>query len=309
MKKFIKKIVLFALFSLLFFLIVLFIWGSYLPDAFKPNMNYRIGSYGHTFSRLKEVEQVKEVNVLFVGSSHAYRGFDTRIFENQGIRSFNLGSGSQTPLQTKLLLDRYLDQLNPQILVYEVYPATFDLDGVESSLDIIANIELHSDAIKMAFKINHLKVYQTLLYGMMRELFNLNDGFYESIQKDHDTYIKGGFVEKELQYYQPNEQYQETWNFRSDQLEEFDEILKMMEQRNIKVILVYAPITSGLYKSYTNHQEFDSLMSERAEYYNFNGVLQLQDTLHFYDSHHLNQKGVEIFNQKLIQIIKQDHLN
>ena len=158
MRKFIKKISLFILFSSLFYLIVLFVWASYLPDAFKPNINYRIGSYGHSFSRLKEVEQAKDVDIVFVGSSHAYRGFDPRIFKKEGFSCFNLGSGSQTPFQTKLLLDRYLDQLNPHVLVYEVYPATFTLDGVESAVDLLSNGKIDEYSIEMAWDINHLKV-------------------------------------------------------------------------------------------------------------------------------------------------------
>jgi hypothetical protein len=34
--------------------------------------------------------------------------------------------------------------------------------------------------------------------------------------------------------------------------------------------------------------------------YDFNTIINLDDTLHFYDSNHLNQKGVEVFNHSLI---------
>jgi hypothetical protein len=37
--------------------------------------------------------------------------------------------------------------------------------------------------------------------------------------------------------------------------------------------------------------------------YDFNEILTLNDTLHFFDSHHLNQNGVEIFNNELIRIL------
>jgi len=77
------------------------------------------------------------VDILFLGSSHSYRGFNPQYFS--GYKTFNLGSSAQTPIQTNLLLKRYLHQLNPKTIVYEVYPISLSIDGVESSSDIIAN--------------------------------------------------------------------------------------------------------------------------------------------------------------------------
>ena len=81
--------------------------------------------------------KIKNVDVLFLGSSHAYRGFDPRIFRKRGYSSFNLGSSAQTPSQTKVWLKRYLKHLNPKIVIYEVYPGTFSSDGIEASLDLV----------------------------------------------------------------------------------------------------------------------------------------------------------------------------
>ena len=60
------------------------------------------------------------------------------------LKTFNLGSSSQTPIQTKMLLDEHLDRLNPKLVVFEVYPVVFQLEGVESALDFIANTEFNS---------------------------------------------------------------------------------------------------------------------------------------------------------------------
>ena len=94
-----------------------------------------LDSYGHMYSRISEIKNQEDVDILFLGSSHAYRGFDTRIFLENGYKSFNLGSSAQTPTQTKVLVERYLGSLNPELVIYEVYPKTFTMDGVESSLD------------------------------------------------------------------------------------------------------------------------------------------------------------------------------
>ena len=46
-------------------------------------------------------------------------------------------------------------------------------------------------------------------------------------------------------------------------------------------------------------------MTKYSTYYNFNKIVTLNDSLHFYDSHHLNQNGVEIFNKRLIKILNE----
>jgi len=76
-----------------------------------------------------------------------------------------------------------------------------------------------------------------------------------------------------------------------------------LKNEGIDVVLVQAPVSSFEYSKFDNHSRFDSTMSSYTRYYNFNTILNLDDSLHFYDSHHLNQKGVEIFNNTLIELL------
>lgn len=303
MKKFIVNTTIFLLFTSVFYIVFLNLWGRYAPPRFKPNINYRIGSYGHMYSRISEIKNYGEVDILFLGSSHAYRGFDTRIFSKNGYKTFNLGSSAQTPIQTKVLLNRYLDRLNPKLVIYEVYPETFTIDGVESSLDIIANDKNDFQSLSMAFKINNIKTYNTLIYGLTRDLLGLNTSYTEPIIKGNDKYVSGGFVEKKMRFYQPTEFEKKEISLRDDQLEAFSEIVQMLNDKDIKLVLVYAPIPKVNYDSYLNTNYFDSVMQEYSTYYNFNKIISLNDSLDFYDSHHLNQNGVNIFNKKLIELL------
>ena len=47
-------------------------------------------------------------------------------------------------------------------------------------------------------------------------------------------------------------------------------------------------------------------MGMYSEYYNFNEILTLNDSLSFYDYDHLNQNGVELFNKKLIELLDEN---
>ena len=306
MKIFIKNIVLFTAFSIVFYIVAIPFWRSCLPGKFSPNINYRIGGVGHTYSRIKEFKEyinTDSLDILFLGSSHTYRGFDTRIFSENGLKSFNLGSSAQTPIQTITLLYRYLDKAHPKLIIYEVYPPKVASDGVESSLDIIANDKNDIHSYSMAFQINHIKTWNTLVYGSYRDMFNLNKSFNEPVFKKADTYISGGFVEKKIGYYSPQPLSRKKIILDKNQLNKFENVINEIKNRGIRLILVYAPIPKINYSRYTNNNYFDSLMTTYSDYYNFNKMINLNDSLHFYDSDHLNQSGVEIFNNKLLEIL------
>ena len=305
MKTLFRKLFLFLLFAGLFYMASLVIWERFLPGSFTQNINYKIGSYGHLHSRISELSDHPDVDILILGSSHAYRGFDTRVFAQNGIQAFNLGSSAQTPIQTKILLKRYLEQLDPDLIIFEVYPSTLSSDGVESALDLIANDRNDLLSVRMAFTVNNVKVYNTLIYGVFRDLFSLDSDFIEDPVKGPDRYIPGGYVEKNLKYNNDRNEYaQGNWTLRQYQQTAFEEILTDLEEKGIEVILIQAPITAKRYDSYLNNAEIDNYYRSLGTYYNFNDLLDLSDHDHFYDSHHLNQSGVEIFNQELIDLLK-----
>ena len=256
-------------------------------------------------SRIQDLATYNDVDVLFLGSSHAYRGYDPRIFMKYGIKSFNLGSSSQTPIQTEILLKRYLNSLNPKLVVFEVSPGTLSRDGVESALDLIANGRIDYLSIKMALDLNHVTVYNTLIYGMIRDLLNLDSDFVVPIQQGKDTYVKGGFVEREITFFENNKADSlKKWELVKYQKEAFERILKKFKKLKINVILVQAPVTKERYDSYSNNSAIDFYFKSLADYYNFNNILNLPSTSYFYDSHHLNQDGVKIFNESLLNTLK-----
>jgi hypothetical protein len=67
--------------------------------------------------------------------------------------------------------------------------------------------------------------------------------------------------------------------------------------------LVFAPVTTSEYEALGDMTLFNNQMRDLGDYYNFNEIMTLNDSLHFYDAHHLNQHGVELFNQRLIELL------
>lgn len=298
------SIVKFIVFFSFSYILLLVLWGEIMPHKeLKKNLNYKIGSYGHLYSRIQEIKHRQYADILFIGSSHCYRGFDVRIFRENGLSSFNLGSSRQTPMQTKVLLKRHLDEISPKLVIYEVSSGAFSGDGVESSLDIIANDRNDLHSITMALSQNHIKVYNALIYGLYSDIFGRNRGYAENIKKGDDRYIAGGFVEKELKFFDYEKHTPSKIVVEDKQLQSFRMVIDFFKEREIPYILVQAPITRSRYLSYSNNKMFDTLMRSFGVYYNFNEIICLDDCLCFYDSHHLNQYGVKLFNEKLIEIL------
>jgi hypothetical protein len=282
---------------------MIILWGELAPMFLQKNLNYKRGAYGHLYSRIEEAKQTSGVDLLFLGSSHTYRGFDPRVFQQNGLHTFNLGSSSQSPLQTEILLKRYLDQIQPKRIIYEVCPSTFNTDGIESTLDLIANDRLDKMIFNLALQQNHIKIYNALLFASYRRLSGLDKGFVEAAQKEEDLYISGGYVERSLAHYEPETLEASKWTIEENQLAAFERIITYIQERDIPLILVQAPFTQAYKLAYGDMKLFDELMEKYASYHNFNKSLLLNDQLHFYDEQHLNQTGVNLFNSTLIQVL------
>ncbi|TGN27143.1 hypothetical protein [Empedobacter tilapiae] len=305
MKKFLINSGLFSLFAIVFYITIMPLWSSVLPFYMSKNVRSCMGCYGHTFSRMQDAQKIKNIDVLIVGSSHAYRGIDPRILKKDGITAFNLGSSAQTPINTKVLLHQYLEQINPKLVVYEAYAGTMNIDGVESSLDILSNNKIDLNSIEMANEVHNLLAYNTLIFSGFRQTFGLNRKFKEEISQGGDTYVSlTGFVETKFRKNIFDKENFSNWDLRENQKEELINNIKFIKSKGIEVYIVQAPITNDLYKSISNHNEVDQFLDKLGNYKNYQNLIELRDSTDFFDNNHLNQIGVEKFNRLLSKDLK-----
>ena len=92
MKLFCNNLFKFIPLAAISYVLILMIWGNGVPADFRFNLNHK-GSPGHMFTRLREVRERKNVDVLILGSSHAFRGFDPRIFAQNIGNAFSVRQG------------------------------------------------------------------------------------------------------------------------------------------------------------------------------------------------------------------------
>lgn len=285
------------------------------------NLKVPYGHTGHTLKRAAEVAAHGSVDILFLGSSITYRGYDTRIFRALGLTPFNLGSTAQTPLQTEMLLARHLRRLSPQLVVLTIDPSMMNNAGVESSLDLVANGPLDKHAWAMAVRTNHLKTWNTLLFcSAKRILFGPID-YTEPTRIGRNTYVAGGFVERDLEFAKPRKPRasgkskgpastdpSSLQDHTHRQLAAIARMVDMLHREQVRFVIVDPPVSSTRRASYGDHSDFASVMRSFGPYVDMHDLPGMDDVEHFYDEVHMNQRGVEHFNAAIIERLRSDGL-
>lgn len=313
MGKFIKNIIFFLAFFSVVYVIYLLV-AIFIPKAFflSPNLKSSRGGYAHSYERFKELESNPNKEVLIIGSSHAYRGFDPRIlFPNKS--SFNLGNSAQSPYVTYHLLKRNLDIIQPKKVVFEAYwgPLSSSSSSVESSIDVVSNKTIGVDEIEMILDQKNVLSFNSMNYSFIKSFIAPLDS--SDIQTfPHDTYISGGYVSKSSNEGYLKETNNLTFSEKKIEINEYqlDYLVKciaLCKEKGVEFIAVRAPVMNEYIQSFDNFNQtskfMDSLFNSHDVPYqdfcqtNVIELMQLNSNQDFSDAHHLTQSGVEKFNR------------
>ena len=264
---------------------------------------------GQAFLTFQEVKRHEQVDVVFVGSSHAYRSFDPRVFAREGLSTFNLGTRAQTPLNSYYLLKEYIGALRPKLVIFETYPIILGNDGRESSLDLVNDLPLSWSLAQMAGASWDVAVWNKLFLRLVGPGLPAASEHAEILPAS-DTYVGRGYVEKDDRYsgriaYPP-----ESVTVSPEQTEYLERSIDMLRSQGIQVVLVVTPLPRQTVDGILNYADVARQQAELAaragvQYidYNLNGQLDL-DRAYFYDPDHLRQSGVELFLEKLLPDLK-----
>jgi hypothetical protein len=310
-----KDLVGFTLFAGIVWIVCAGIIGVFGPKWMHQNVSYVLfNANGQTFTRFQDVRNYKDVDVLVCGSSHAYRGFDPRVFKDRGYSLFNLGTSAQTPVQTKYVLERYLTKLNPKVVILETFPSnTFSNDGLSSQLDLLPKTPFDLNKVEMSLRINRVHSYNTLAANFFDSFIGYSD--YENIQEDSllkgSMYISGGFSEyQKSRVYDGEFNREAPWEINASaiQFEAFTSIIDFVNESDATLILVEAPVSEDqsqlVFLSEKAKGEIRNLPIEHRINYNDSLHVSYPDSV-FYDPHHLRQEGVERFNKELIDDLEE----
>jgi len=308
MRLFVRR---FLLVSLVFILIIPpFIYLSYklFPSPFLPNINYKKNSFGLLGAKLAEADTTKKVDVLVLGSSHAYRSVNPLFFDE--IDVLNLGSSAQTPIQSYYLLNEYIAQIQPKVILWEVFPGLLSSNGIESSIDFYSNFETSLNRNKLQLFLNSEGKNLLLLTYFVNFFENIFNPIDAKIENDEEFYLEGGYVQKKQ--YKNNhglENRTGEFIFPPRQLNTLKDGIELIQDisPDTKIFLFQAPISGYYYSEMTNMLDFDSLFyiiaksDENIFYVNYNELKQKSyvDTVDFYDAVHMTSKGSEKFTSEI----------
>ncbi len=267
---------------------------------------------GNTFQKFKEFDKNIKYDIIVVGSSEAYRGYDPRNFKKSGITIFNLGTSAQTPLNSYIISKQYITSSNCKLVVLDVYDGAFHNNGFESSSDLIQNLSSDVAAIEMASSYKNPQIINMLALRFV------NSG--RPIMYRDSLYVGNGFSERRdtLKYSLPFDEYENRYLPNEVQIDYLEKLLNYFNSNHIPVVMVTVPFPKEKIKE--QHFVYKKIFTDLSSKYNvpyldyaFNNYFNSQT--HFYDSHHLNQAGVDLFNKIFLEdlnkrnILKSHNIN
>jgi hypothetical protein len=316
MQKFIKKILLFVTLLSISYMVTMFIIVNTKLLYLTPNISITTGGYSHNLERFREVSKLdpEAIDVLLLGSSHCYRGFDPRIL-NTKFTSFNLGNSAQTPYTSYHLAEQYIQIIKPKKIILEAYWGSLmaPSSSIESSIDVISNKHINSADVFMILSQKNVTAINSLFGNMV---FRINHSLDSETQDTFkgDKYISGGYVQrlsKKNKHIANKEDTGEEIKYNPYQISYLIKLMTLCKVNNIELEVVRAPVTSIAINKITNFhsitQELDSICEVNAvkftDYCSKSAIddMNLIDSVDFYDLHHLSQTGVTKFNNYYLE--------
>ncbi|MFN0032825.1 MAG: hypothetical protein ACKVOR_11760 [Flavobacteriales bacterium] len=245
-------------------------------------------------------------DAIVIGSSHAYRGYDPRVFEANGLSLFNAGSSSQHALASRILMNDFIKPAINTLVIIDIYDKVFEGEGMECNMKLIQNAS--DDPVA-----RHLLSYQPDM-----RTFNayITRQFSSDAANEVEAkgYITNGYCTKQDTLFTFPDSV--AWDFVPNHqfLHALDGLMQDLERAGIKYILVSHPQPAIKWQS-EYHSSFVKFLSplistHNARYVDLTFDKRFNQYTCFADQNHMNQAGVDLFNHLLIDSLRQlNYLN
>ena len=265
-----------------------------ISSFFIPNMQLNGGQEMQMMRDLTS-NQVK-YDAIVLGSSHAYRGYDPRIFEEAGTTLFNGGTSAQNAKGSFVLYNEYLRN-RTDFFILDIYDPVFELEGTESNMRLIQNVPTNEAALALVQQ--EFKIYTLNALAVRLASMDVKD------EAPNADYIKNGFCEKKGILYAVEPMSDSVFDANEEMFLAFERMVKQMQADGKRIVLCSHPLPAspGL-RNY--HDKFLARFSPLIERL---GVPYIDLTYYtegfgineFADLSHLNQQGVELYNRLLLR--------
>lgn len=315
MKKFLLTGLIYAVLFVLFYVAALCVSGTFMPPWMLKNLTIpKYLPYSFVGTKVREALNYGPVDILFVGTSASDYGLDVELLQANGFRVFNWASQRQSPLQTQLILKRYLPLLKPKLVVYEVAITELGKWSVknESSLNFVYHLPPDLSLLKMILQQRYVQGINTWLFYRFTRLHDPSASMARRIRIM--DYVPGGGQRFPVQHFDrvnDRDIYRfvrpldgEPFMVHPLQHRKLLENIRLIQKHDIPVVFIAAPASPYVKEYISAPNEFDAYMKTLGEYYNFSNIMDLDEYLYFNDPVHLNVIGAELFTEKLIETLK-----
>lgn len=284
---------------LVLFAALFYIMPSGLPFIYRATQGNVLRG-GGTWHKLKNFDTNKQWDVIVLGSSHAYRGYDPAVFQHRGLNMYNLGTSNQNMMCTYYLAVNRIKKSNCKLIVLDVYDRALSTTQLESMSDIIQNAPDDKTALQIALSTPDIRAINMLtLRYFNKTIAPLNtdtagyfNGYIET--RKYLNPIKADSA-KPTVHYKTNTQ----------QLKYLKKLLTYFKEEGIPVVAAEHPLPA-LY-TVREHDQFLADIVPIFKDYNipffdhtfdpdFTGKLA-----YFFDPTHLNFRGVSKYNERLLK--------
>jgi len=266
--------------------------------------DYAAPNGGHTYHASLDWNDTVHFDVVVLGASRAQRGYSTVLFDSLGVKMFNMGTPSQSLLNSRILLEKHVQSKNVKEIWLDVVPGLFKGNAFESTSDLIQNWSPNKTALTVAYESKDARA----LNLWMKRLFCSNS----MEQEGKGKYCGNGYVEvnasldsKWKTEFEAGNFGKETKgfvSFSSEAIDELERIILYCQSENLKIKLIASPIT--VFSNRWDQMKMNEIIQPIVVKYNipffdYSNRTEWNTLTDFYDEKHLNASGVRKFNLDL----------
>jgi len=283
---------------LLLFAVLFFIKPSGVPFIYRATQG-NLSEGGGTWLKLHQFDKVKEWDVIVLGSSHAYKGYDPAVFAGHGLEMYNLGTSNQHMMCSYYIAKNTLTNKNCKLVILDLYDRVFSNEMIESMSDIIQNTPDDKTAIDIALSTPDIRAINMITL----RFFNKT-----TIPLNYDTlgYVRGYQVAKQFIHPSKADKKKVAFRYRTNerQVRYLDKLIAYLKEEGIPVVVAEHPLP----KIYTvrDHDLFKADITPILEKHDVKFLDYTNDNefihnlVYFSDENHLNHLGVPKYNERLL---------
>ncbi len=267
---------------------------------------------GDNYRRFHEFDVDKNYDLIILGSSHAYRGYDIHNFDSIGLKSYNLGSSAQSIGLTNILAKNLINKKNTKRVILEIYQNSFvkNKATLEDASILIANVKENGLAFKIALNNNDVRSYNHFFIRVLSDTQmpkkSIDDGdYYKGYCSTNKKIINVDSITKAIK---TNPKSWKNSEIDTDKLKDLDMLIKYLKSESIKAVVCshYTPIETDRFIEKLVSSQIEKVCNANGvKYLNYMFKHNINTQNNFSDHHHLNMNGVKNYNLRLIRDLKE----